>query len=197
MGGTEVSRTPSGSDSVEIEEGEECFYTSIDLADLDATSFLCGPSDLSFLPSFRHHMILDSWRNKVIWNNTFKGAPPIHDIALYFGPTWFMDIVEPHNPTRYSYEARFWEDWEGHLESVKRRGEKVDYPYQAAPDYIEWDSVTIADVFKMADRVIAFLLGAEHIYESTGTTTQSEGGTTSTVAARQYGLKGKQPKKKP
>ncbi|KAK9105020.1 hypothetical protein Scep_021864 [Stephania cephalantha] len=27
---------------------------------------------------------------------------------------------------------------EGHLESVQRRGEKADYPYQAEPDYMEW-----------------------------------------------------------
>ncbi|KAK9148740.1 hypothetical protein Scep_007497 [Stephania cephalantha] len=141
---------------------------------------------------------------------------------------------------KYSYEAQFWEDWEGHLESVERRGEKVDYLYQAAPDYMEWfhkishpfavnpehvsgvvheyenslhnrrvldaalrfrcmdrDSVTVADAFDMVDRVIAFLSGAEDTYESTRTATQSEGGTTSTVATRQYGKKGKQPRVKP
>ncbi|KAK9158210.1 hypothetical protein Scep_004784 [Stephania cephalantha] len=97
----------------------------------------------------------------VIWNNTFKGAP-IHDIAFYFGPMQFMDIVQPHNPIRvlqqmgyveriltepyrpigadrrsmanlynvkYSYEAQFLEDLEGHLESIEQHSEKAKYPY--------------------------------------------------------------------
>ncbi|KAK9118913.1 hypothetical protein Scep_017006 [Stephania cephalantha] len=60
-----------------------------------------------------------------------------------------------------------------------------------------WIVCTVVDAFDMADRVIAFLSGAEDTYESTETATQSEGGTTSTMAARQYGRKGKQPRVKP
>ncbi|KAK9104777.1 hypothetical protein Scep_021621 [Stephania cephalantha] len=59
------------------------------------------------------------------------------------------------------------------------------------------DNVTVVDAFDMVDRVIAFLSGAKDTYESTGTATQSEGGTTSTVAARRYGRKGKQPRVEP
>ncbi|KAK9142667.1 hypothetical protein Syun_012067 [Stephania yunnanensis] len=59
------------------------------------------------------------------------------------------------------------------------------------------DSVTVVDVFDMALLVIAFLSGAEDTYESTEISTQIEEGATSTVAARQYGWKGKQPRVKP
>ncbi|KAK9140324.1 hypothetical protein Scep_010005 [Stephania cephalantha] len=59
------------------------------------------------------------------------------------------------------------------------------------------DNVTVADAFDMADRVIAFLLGADDTYETIGTTTQSEGGIISTGVAHQYGQKGKQPRVKP
>ncbi|KAK9114314.1 hypothetical protein Syun_021111 [Stephania yunnanensis] len=128
-GGTKASRTPSGRYSAETGEGEECFDTSTDLADLDATSFPSGLSDLNLPPSFKHHVLLDIWRNK------FR---------------------------------------------CKDR-----------------DSVTVVDAFDMVDRVIDFPSGVEDTYESIGTAIQSEGGTTSTVVARQYGRKGKQPKVKP
>ncbi|KAK9083388.1 hypothetical protein Scep_029859 [Stephania cephalantha] len=36
----------------------------------------------------------------VIWDNTLKGAPPVHDIAFYHGPMKFMDIIKPHNPIK-------------------------------------------------------------------------------------------------
>ncbi|KAK9112589.1 hypothetical protein Scep_020108 [Stephania cephalantha] len=39
---------------------------------------------------------------------------------------------------KYSYDAQFWEDWEGHLESAERRGQKADYPYLTSSDYTEW-----------------------------------------------------------
>ncbi|KAK9081863.1 hypothetical protein Syun_031783 [Stephania yunnanensis] len=38
---------------------------------------------------------------------------------------------------KYSYGAQVWEDWEGHLESVEQRCQKVDYPYQTSSDYME------------------------------------------------------------
>ncbi|KAK9140083.1 hypothetical protein Scep_009764 [Stephania cephalantha] len=59
------------------------------------------------------------------------------------------------------------------------------------------DNVTVVDVFDMANRVIAFLSGADDRYETTGTATQSEGGTRSTGATHQYGRKGKKPRVKP
>ncbi|KAK9139853.1 hypothetical protein Scep_009534 [Stephania cephalantha] len=106
-------------------------------------------------------------------------------------------VIDLYN-VKYSYEARFWEDWKGHLESVERRGEKPEYLYQAAPDYMEWfhkfshpfavnpghvsgvvhedenhlcmdkDIVTVADAFNMADRVIAFLMRADDTYKPPG-----------------------------
>ncbi|KAK9122329.1 hypothetical protein Syun_019946 [Stephania yunnanensis] len=75
-GGAEASRTPSRSDSAETWEGDDCFDTSTDLANLDATSFPGGPSYLSLILSFRHHVLLDIWRSKgsVTVSNAFDMA---------------------------------------------------------------------------------------------------------------------------
>ncbi|KAK9083512.1 hypothetical protein Scep_029983 [Stephania cephalantha] len=59
------------------------------------------------------------------------------------------------------------------------------------------DNITVADAFDMVVRVIAFVSGADDTYKTTGTATQSKGGTRSTGAACQYGQKGKQPRVKP
>ncbi|KAK9132749.1 hypothetical protein Scep_012277 [Stephania cephalantha] len=45
------------------------------------------------------------------------------------------------------------------------------------------DIVTVVDAFDMADRVITFFSRADNTYETIGTATQSEGGTTSTETA--------------
>lgn len=39
---------------------------------------------------------------------------------------------------KYSYDPQFWEDWPGHLESVERRGQKADFPWQADDEYQQW-----------------------------------------------------------
>ncbi|KAK9114135.1 hypothetical protein Syun_020932 [Stephania yunnanensis] len=62
---------------------------------------------------------------------------------------------------------------------------------------MDMDSVTVTGTFDMADRVVAFHLGVDDTYETTGIATQREGGTTSTGATCQYGQKGKQPRVKP
>ncbi|KAK9121025.1 hypothetical protein Syun_018642 [Stephania yunnanensis] len=185
----------------EMEEGAS-FDTSTQEADASATSFHGGPSDLSLLLFFTNHVLLDILRN--------KGVSPVHAIAFYHGPMKFMDIVEPHNP------IKFWEDWEGDLESVERCSEKADYPYQTSSDYMEWYlrftyltymqqrnrralnvafsfrctlevNLTLDDAFQMVYQVIAILSSAEHTYQSTTmTASQSKGGTTSTRDVLHY-----------
>ncbi|KAK9151090.1 hypothetical protein Syun_009399 [Stephania yunnanensis] len=173
---TKRSRTPSGSDSVKSGDAEDYFDTSTDLADADATSFLKKEEE-------------ERKRTVVVFEESRSVA------NLY--------------TMKYSYGAQLWEDWEGHLEFVEQRVEKAYYSYQVVPDYMEWfhrfnhlfaaidvallfrcmprDNVTVGDVFDMAYQVIAFLSDVEDTYQTTRTTTQSEGGTTSTETIRQYG----------
>ncbi|KAK9128344.1 hypothetical protein Syun_017141 [Stephania yunnanensis] len=171
-GGIKACRTQSGSDPAESGEGEDCFDMSNNLADLDATSFPGGPSNLSLIPSFSHHTLLDIWRNKVIWNDTFKGAPLVHDIAFYFGLMLFMDIVEQHNPIKVLRQM-------GYVQripikpyrpiEVDRKSVANLYNINAIVglDVALWfrcmdmDNVTFLDACDMADSVIAFLSGAD------------------------------------
>ncbi|KAK9107094.1 hypothetical protein Syun_023105 [Stephania yunnanensis] len=62
---TEVSRTPSNN-VVDIEGEEDSVGTSTFVEDETTNSFRGGPSNLSLLPSFKHHELLDIWRNKSI-----------------------------------------------------------------------------------------------------------------------------------
>ncbi|KAK9101117.1 hypothetical protein Scep_024547 [Stephania cephalantha] len=70
--GSMGSTTPSGSDSTESggKESTILIHRPIWLTQMPL-HFSVPPSDLSFVPSFRHHVLLDIWRNKVsyIWND--------------------------------------------------------------------------------------------------------------------------------
>ncbi|KAK9161043.1 hypothetical protein Syun_007384 [Stephania yunnanensis] len=105
-----------------------------------------GPSDLSLIPSFKQHVLLDTWRNKIITQH-----PEKENVEKLINDSGYVQRIlrEPYRPidvdrrsvtnlynVKYSYEAQFWEDWKGHLESVERCGEKAKYLYQAAPDYM-------------------------------------------------------------
>ncbi|KAK9098437.1 hypothetical protein Syun_025482 [Stephania yunnanensis] len=66
--GTELSRTPmdgvgSEDNAVDI-KGANYPSTSSHAEEETTTSFPNGPTTLDLLPSFRHHVLLDIWRNK-------------------------------------------------------------------------------------------------------------------------------------
>ncbi|KAK9119191.1 hypothetical protein Scep_017284 [Stephania cephalantha] len=100
---------------------------------------------------------------KVIWDITLKGAL---SMILYSTTTTmeFMDIVEPHNPTR---------DLEANV--IRSTHSKRPLPTMDA-GCTPKVNLTIDDAFQMEDQVIAFcrVLQNEHTYQSTTTIAQSE-----------------------
>ncbi|KAK9151445.1 hypothetical protein Syun_009754 [Stephania yunnanensis] len=63
-----------------MREGNDCFDTSIDLTGVDATSFPGGPLDLSILPSFKHHVLLDKEQGLWVFERNYRAL----DAALRF-----------------------------------------------------------------------------------------------------------------
>ncbi|KAK9142321.1 hypothetical protein Syun_011721 [Stephania yunnanensis] len=131
-GDTKLRRTQLGdaaaieANAADIEGVDDSSGLSIYVEDETTTSFPGGLVNLSLLPSFRHHVLLDIWRNKsrgflkcichgsqvLVWETiqghpekemvlrytTKKNAPPVHEMAFYLGSVRFLDVIEPHNP---------------------------------------------------------------------------------------------------
>ncbi|KAK9082501.1 hypothetical protein Syun_031822 [Stephania yunnanensis] len=134
----ELSRTPPGdaataeANAADIEGVDDSSGSSIHAEDETSTSFPGGLVNLSLLPSFQHHVLLDIWRNKS--RGFLKCADPSSSKPGKEKAGRCPNLKRGH----HSYNPQFWEEWDNHLIAKERHGENANHLWQVASGFLKW-----------------------------------------------------------
>ncbi|KAK9082487.1 hypothetical protein Syun_031690 [Stephania yunnanensis] len=117
--------------AADIEGADDSSSSSIHAEDETSTSFPGGPVNLSLLSSFRHHVLLEIWRNKS--RGFLKCINYGSQVSV-----WETIQGNPEKERVKNYDPQFWEEWDNHLIAKERHGEKASHLWQAASGFLKW-----------------------------------------------------------